>query len=95
MSKDTVALAALLLLISAPADATKTQPRRTTRIATDALQPGSPFECDTARASRWFGSTVRCLEELCRGQNTINASLIGGDGRLRKNPCARGSDDRR
>jgi len=89
------ALAALLLLISAPADAKKTHPRRPSRIAAEMIQPGSPFECDTARASTWFGSTRRCLEELCRGQNATNASVIGGDGRLRTNPCARGFDDRR
>ena len=95
MSKLFAVLAALLLLISAPADAKKTQPRRITRIAAEAIQPGSPFECDTARARTWFGSTARCLEELCHGQNVTNAAVIGGDGRLRTNPCARGFDDRR
>jgi hypothetical protein len=84
-----------LLLISAPADAKKTQPRRPSRIALDAVQPGSPFDCDTAQASRWFGSTVRCLAELCRGRNVTNAAVVGGDGRLRANPCAHGLDDRR
>jgi hypothetical protein len=95
MSKLVAVLAALLLLISVPADATKTHPRRPSRITAETLQPASPFDCDTARASRWFGSTARCLDELCRGQNVTNASVIGGDGRLRTNPCARGFDDRR
>ena len=95
MSKLFVVLAVLLVLISAPADAKKTQPRRPSRIAVEAIQPGSPFDCDTARASTWFGSTARCLEELCRGRNVTNASVIGGDGRLRTNPCARRFDDRR
>ena len=95
MSKLFVVLAVLLVLISAPADAKKTQPRRATRITAEAIQPGSPFDCDTARASTWFGSTRRCLEELCRGQNVTNTSIIGADGRLRTNPCARGFDDRR
>jgi len=95
MSKLVAMLATLLLLISAPAAAKKTQPRRATRIAAEAIQPGSPFDCDTVRASTWFGSTRRCLEELCRGQNVTNAAIIGSDGRLRTNPCAHGFDDRR
>ncbi len=95
MPKLCVLMFAVLVLISAPADAKKTQPRRQTRIAAEAAGPASPFDCDTARASVWFGSTARCLAELCRGQNVTNASVLGGDGRLRTNPCARGGDDRR
>jgi hypothetical protein len=86
---------AVLLLISAPVGAKKTAPRKAARISLDGVQPGSPFDCDTAQASRWFGSTTRCLAELCRGRNVTNAAVIGGDGRLRANPCARGGDDRR
>jgi hypothetical protein len=89
------ALVAVLVLLSAPADAKKTSPRKAARIALDGIQPGSPFDCDTAQASQWFGSTARCLAELCRGRNVTNAAVIGGDGRLRTNPCARGVDDRR
>ena len=88
------ALVALLLLVSVPADAKKTGARRVSRMAAEALQPGSPFDCDTAHAAAWFGSTARCLAELCRGRNVTNAAVVGGDGRLRVNPCARG-DDRR
>ncbi len=95
MTKFSAAFLALILLISAPADAKKTQPRRASRIALDGVQPGNPFDCDTAQASAWFGSTTRCLAELCRGRNVTNAAVVGGDGRLRVNPCARGSDDRR
>ncbi len=87
-------LLAVLLLISAPADAKKTQPRRVARIDAEAIQPGSPFDCDTARASAWFGSTARCLAELCRGGNVTNAAVVGADGRLRQNPCARRLEDR-
>ena len=94
MTKLLGATVAVLLLISGPADAKKTQPRRATQIAADAIQPASPFDCDTARASAWFGSTARCLAELCRGRNVTNAAVIGGDGRLRPNPCVRGADDR-
>ncbi len=95
MTKLLGAFIALVLLISAPADAKKTQPKRASRIALDGVQPGSPFDCDTAQASAWFGSTTRCLAELCRGRNVTNAAVVGGDGRLRVNPCARGFDDRR
>ena len=95
MLKPFVVVAAVLVFLSAPADAKKTAPRKATRIALDGVQPGSPFDCDTAHASQWFGSTARCLAELCRGRNVTNASVIGGDGRLRANPCARGGDDRR
>jgi hypothetical protein len=63
--------------------------------AASTIQPGEPFDCDTPRASAWFGSTARCLAELCRGRNVTNAAVLGGDGRLRPNPCAGGSDDRR
>jgi hypothetical protein len=89
------ALVAVLVLVSAPADAKKTSPRKAARIALDGIQPGSPFDCDTQQASQWFGSTSRCLAELCRGRNVTNAAVIGGDGRLRANPCAAGGDDRR
>jgi hypothetical protein len=94
MTKTMGALIALLMLMSTPADAKKTQLRRQPRIAADAIQIGSPFDCDTARASAWFGSTVRCLAELCRGRNVTNAAVVGGDGRLRRNPCVRAIDDR-
>jgi hypothetical protein len=95
MSKQIAWLFAVLLLMSPPADARKTEPRRQTRIAAEASGPASPFDCDTARASAWFGSAARCLAELCRGRNVTNAAVLGGDGRLRANPCARGFDDRR
>jgi len=95
MTRFLTALVALSLLLSAPSHAAKTHPRRPTRIAADTIGPGSPFDCDTARGSSWFGSTARCLEELCRGRNVTNASVVGDDGRLRSNPCARGFDDRR
>jgi len=94
MTKLFAVLSVLLLLISAPADARKTQPRRVARIDAEAIQPGSPFDCDTARASAWFGSTARCLAELCRGGNVTNAAVVGSDGRLRDNPCARRFDQR-
>ncbi len=90
------ALIAVLALVSTPAAATKTHARRTARLDVGTMTaPGSPFDCDTARGSTWFGSARRCLDELCRGQNATNATVVGGDGRLRANPCARDFDDRR
>ncbi len=83
-------LVLLLALLSTPAVASKTRPQRAAKLDGNALAaPVSPFDCDTARASAWFGSARRCLAELCRGQNVTNAAVIGGDGRLRTNPCAR------
>lgn len=95
MLKSTIAFLAILLLVSAPASAKKTMPKRVSRISAETIQPRSPFDCDTAHAAAWFGSTARCLAELCRGGNVTNAAVVGGDGRLRSNPCARGVDDRR
>ena len=95
MTKLVGALVAVLLLLSAPADAKRTGARRVSRIAAETLRPESPFDCDTAQAAAWFGSTSRCLAELCRGRNVTNAAVVGGDGRLRSNPCVRGGDDRR
>ena len=95
MPRMLVVLVAVVLLLSAPVDARKTQPRKPTRVAAETLEPATPFDCDTPRASAWYGSTTRCLAELCRGGNLTNAAVIGGDGRLRPNPCARGRDDRR
>lgn len=95
MTKTLTTMLALLALMSAPALAKKTETRRPARIALDTLAPGSPFDCDTARASTYFGSTARCLAELCRGRNVTNAAIVGGDGRLRENPCARRFDERR
>ncbi len=95
MGKLFAVVAATLVLLSGPADAKKTQARRVARIDADAIEPGSPFDCDTARASAWFGSTARCLAELCRGRNVTNGAVVGADGRLRDNPCARRLDERR
>lgn len=93
MIRSIVASSLVLLVLSAPVDAKKTEPRRrSTRMAMETLQPGTPFDCDTPRGSAWFGSTARCLAELCRGRNVTNAAVVGGDGRLRANPCVRRID---
>jgi hypothetical protein len=50
-------------------------------------RPRSIFECDTPVAEKWYGSTNRCLKELCAGENVISTHIIDGAGRLRRNPC--------
>lgn len=50
-------------------------------------RPRSIFECDTPVGEQWFGSTDRCLRELCQGQNVTNAQIVDVGGRLRRNPC--------
>jgi hypothetical protein len=49
-------------------------------------RPQSPFDCDTPRGESWYGSTDRCLEELCAGENVYNEYIFQGS-RARKNPC--------
>lgn len=94
MARIVIVSVVVLLLVSGPASARKTEPRRRpSRIAAETLLPGSPFDCDTPRGSAWFGSTARCLAELCRGRNVTNAAVVGDDGRLRANPCVRRSND--
>ena len=96
MTRFLTALTLLLALVSTPAVAAKTRARRTAQLDGGAIAaPVTPFDCDTARAGAWFGSTRRCLDELCRGRNVTNTTVVGGDGRLRANPCAREVDDRR
>ena len=95
MVRTLLAALAVLSLLSAPAQAAKREPHHVTRLALDTMRPGSAFDCDTERGTSWYGSTARCLAELCRGQNVVNASIVGGDGRLRPNPCAHTRDDRR
>jgi hypothetical protein len=50
-------------------------------------RPRSIFECDTPVGEQWYGSTNRCLKELCAGENVISIHVLDGAGRLRRNPC--------
>lgn len=50
-------------------------------------RPRNIFDCDTPRGEQWYGSTDRCLRELCVGQNVTNAQLVDDSGHLRRNPC--------
>jgi hypothetical protein len=50
-------------------------------------RPRTIFDCDTPRGEQWYGSTDRCLRELCVGQNVTNAQLVDESGHLRRNPC--------
>jgi len=78
---------AVVTLVPSAASATATRPARRARIVVSAVRPASPFECGTARATEWYGSPARCLEELCRGRNVTNAYVEGPGGRLVRNPC--------
>jgi hypothetical protein len=54
----------------------------------DVNRPRSPFDCDTPIGRDWFGSSERCLAELCAGENVTNAHVVDARGNLRRNPCA-------
>jgi len=74
-----VLLAALLLAGLAPAARAQVQ--------IEVNRPRSAFECDLPKAQEWYGSTERCLTELCAGENVTNRYVIDRRGDLRKNPC--------
>jgi hypothetical protein len=74
------AIPALVLAswLPAPADA---------HLQVDVNRPRSEFECDTPVGEKWYGSTERCLEELCGGKNVYNEWIFDSDKRRRRNPC--------
>ena len=75
-----LALMGLLLAVAAPAGAGEGQ--------VDVNRPHGPFDCDTPIGEQWYGSTARCLDELCAGFNVTNEWLFAGDDkRRRRNPC--------
>jgi hypothetical protein len=83
------ALAATMLL-STPLAAS----RRAARV--EMPRPRGALDCDTPLGHTWYGSTERCLRELCAGENVTNAYVSDGHGRLRTNPCyGRGRAERR
>jgi hypothetical protein len=57
------------------------------QLQVDINRPRSKFECDTPVGEKWYGSTERCLEELCGGQNVTNEWLFDDNKRRRRNPC--------
>lgn len=57
------------------------------QVQVDVNRPRTIFDCDTPLGERWYGSTDRCLRELCAGQNVTNAQLVDDSGHLRRNPC--------
>ena len=75
----------LSMLSSASAPAVDTS--RPGGVAVDVNQPRTQFECDTPIGINWYGSTQRCLEELCGGKNVTNEWIFDQFGRARKNPC--------
>ncbi len=62
-------------------------PAAPAQLQVDVNRPRSPFECDTPVGERWYGSTERCLNELCGGHNVINEWLFDEHKRRRRNPC--------
>jgi hypothetical protein len=57
------------------------------QLQVDVNRPRSQFECDTPVGEKWYGSTERCLQELCGGKNVYNEWIFDADKRRRRNPC--------
>lgn len=57
------------------------------QLQVDVNRPRSQFECDTPVGEKWYGSTERCLDELCGGKNVYNEWIFDSDKRRRRNPC--------
>ncbi|MEO8601789.1 MAG: hypothetical protein ABI629_04340 [bacterium] len=53
----------------------------------DVNRPRTPYDCDTPIGRDWYGSTERCLEELCGGRNVTNEWFFDDNHRRRRNPC--------
>ena len=78
----------LVSLLLGAAAARAQDPRLRPNGVLDVNRPRSAFECDTPIGQDWFGSTERCLAELCAGENVTNAHVVDVRGNLRRNPCA-------
>lgn len=82
MARSTLTAAALVALLASGAPlAVRAQ------LQVDINRPRSQFECDTPVGREWYGSTERCLEELCGGKNVYNEWLFDENKRRRRNPC--------
>jgi hypothetical protein len=88
ISKTAVALAAFVLVVLEPTLARSQDVERPAGapLQLEINRPQTPFDCDTPRGESWYGSTDRCLEELCAGENVYNEYIFQGS-RARKNPC--------
>ena len=75
-----IAVAAVAIVVAIARDAGS-------QAQVDVNRPRTIFDCDTPLGERWYGSTDRCLRELCVGQNVTNAQLVDDSGHLRRNPC--------
>jgi hypothetical protein len=76
-----IAVAVLLGAYGIPRAASQAQ------VQIDINRPHSPFQCDTPIGEKWYGSTERCLDELCGGKNVYNEWIFDDDKRRRRNPC--------
>jgi hypothetical protein len=77
---------ALLVLNPAPARSQETERPMSAPLQLELNRPQTAFDCDTPRGKSWYGSTDRCLEEMCAGENVYNEYIFQGS-RARKNPC--------
>ena len=76
-------LGAVLAAAGATGDEAAAQPG----VLIEVNRPHSIFECDTPIGVDWYGSSDRCLMELCAGRNVTNSHILDERGRLRRNPC--------
>ena len=82
--------AALVVLVAARVSADGHGGRRSHgngTVRVDSNRPRTAFECDLPGGADWFGSTDRCLQELCAGENVTNEHVRDREGRIRRNPC--------
>jgi len=82
--------AALALLVAVRVSASEHRSRRSRdagRVRVESTRPRSAFECDLPGGREWYGSSERCLRELCAGENVTNEHTRDRDGRIRRNPC--------
>jgi len=59
----------------------------TAEVQIDVNRPRTPYDCDTPIGRDWYGSTERCLQELCGGRNVTNEWFFDESHRRRRNPC--------
>ena len=70
-----------LVLTAAPAAVALAQ------LQIDVNRPRTAFDCNTPPGENFYGSSERCLQELCAGQNVYNEYIFDKNSRRRSNPC--------
>jgi len=74
-------------LILPVVDRVEPVPRAGLPAVVDVNRPQTPEQCDLPIGISWFGSSERCLAELCGGRNVYNEYIFDGANRRRRNPC--------